>query len=182
MEFNFDNFKGLYQVMHCKTEEEAKEFCYLMTSNGRKWASGESYAENNRWGNHKRETCYNFNEGSYSDKLWYDEYGFTILEWSDFKSPNTQKGNEKMNEVSKNTKEEIKFGVPKIVNVIFNNPATIVEWGDGTKTVVKIHNEEFDEEKGLSMAITKKALGNKRNYYDYFSRWIKKGKSFHNYR
>lgn len=43
--------------------------------------------------------------------------------------------------------------------VIFNNPATIVIWSDGSKTVVKCHNEDFDPEKGLAMAICKKVLG-----------------------
>lgn len=49
----------------------------------------------------------------------------------------------------------------EIKKVIFNNPATIVFWADGTKTVVKAKNEDFDPEKGLAMAIAKKALGNK---------------------
>ena len=48
-----------------------------------------------------------------------------------------------------------------IKKVIFSNPATIVLWNDGTKTVVKCgENETFDEEKGLAMAIAKHALGN----------------------
>lgn len=59
----------------------------------------------------------------------------------------------------------------EIKNVIFNNPATIVFWMDGTKTVVKAKNEEFDPEKGLAMAITKKALGNKGNYFDKIKDW-----------
>lgn len=64
--------------------------------------------------------------------------------------------------------------LPKIQNVIFNDPATIVFWADGTKTVVKAENEEFDPEKGLAMAISKKALGNKREYYYTFLHWLKK--------
>lgn len=36
--------------------------------------------------------------------------------------------------------------IPNIENVIFNNPATIVFWSDGTKTIVKCSDEEwFDE-------------------------------------
>ena len=58
-----------------------------------------------------------------------------------------------------------------IKDVIFNPPATIVLWEDGTKTVVKCHDEKFDVEKGLAMAIAKKALGNKGNYYNVFSKW-----------
>ena len=58
-------------------------------------------------------------------------------------------------------------GLPPIKNVIFNNPATIVIWEDGSKTVVKAqNNDEFDLEKGLAMAITKKVLGNKGNYFE----------------
>lgn len=61
-----------------------------------------------------------------------------------------------------------------IEDVIFNDPATIVFWADGTKTVVKADKEDFDPEKGLAMAISKKALGNKGNYFDIFKKWIGK--------
>lgn len=71
-----------------------------------------------------------------------------------------------------------RFGVPpmlRIKNVIFNDPATIVMWFDGTKTVVKAgEGEAFDPEKGLAMAISKKMLGNKGNYYDVFRKWLPK--------
>jgi len=49
-----------------------------------------------------------------------------------------------------------------IKRVIFNPPATIVFWTDGTKTVVKVHDEPFDREKGIAMALVKKmGLGKK---------------------
>lgn len=65
--------------------------------------------------------------------------------------------------------------IPDIKNVIFNPPATIVFWSDGTKTVVKAkESETYDSEKGLAMAISKKALGNRGNYYNAFSKWITK--------
>lgn len=62
---------------------------------------------------------------------------------------------------------------PKIKNVIFNDPATIVFWEDGTKTVVKANDEIFDPEKGLAMAISKKAFGNKGQYFDHIKKWTK---------
>lgn len=69
---------------------------------------------------------------------------------------------------------------PEIVKVIFNPPATIVLWSDGTKTVVKTHGcDEFDPEKGLAMAISKKALGNHGSYYNEFTKWIKKYEEEH---
>jgi hypothetical protein len=66
------------------------------------------------------------------------------------------------------------YRIPKIEKVIFNAPATIVFWADNTKTVVKAENEAFDPEKGLAMAISKKALGNKGNYFNTFTKWLKK--------
>ena len=43
---------------------------------------------------------------------------------------------------------------------------------DGTKTVVKTqHGDKFDPEKGLAMAITKRALGNTRNYFEVIKKW-----------
>lgn len=74
-------------------------------------------------------------------------------------------------------KEEI-YGIISsrinIKNVIFKNPATIVFWSDGSKTVVKAHNDDYDPEKGLAMAIAKKALGNEGNYYNVFKKWLPK--------
>lgn len=65
-----------------------------------------------------------------------------------------------------------KFVQSDIKNVIFNDPATIVFWMDDTKTVVKAQDDEpFDPEKGLAMAISKKALGNQGNYYNVFTKW-----------
>lgn len=49
----------------------------------------------------------------------------------------------------------------EIKEITINEPAMIVFWKDGTKTVVKAQEgEAFDEEKGLAMAYAKKALGN----------------------
>lgn len=65
--------------------------------------------------------------------------------------------------------------VPKIQDVIFNNPATIIKWADGTKTVVKAQgDDEYDPEKGLAMAIAKKVLGNKGNYNNEINKWLTK--------
>ena len=68
----------------------------------------------------------------------------------------------------------IELGRDSIKDVIFNPPATIVFWRDGTKTVVKAKNEDFDPEKGLAMAISKKMLGNNGNYYEVFKKWLPK--------
>ena len=53
-----------------------------------------------------------------------------------------------------------------IKRVLFSNPATIVFWTDGTKTVVKLRKgDKWDPEKGLAMACAKKLLGNRDGYH-----------------
>lgn len=62
---------------------------------------------------------------------------------------------------------------PKITKVVFNDPATIIFWSNGEKTVVKCRDQEiFDPEKGLAMAIAKHTLGNNGNYYNEFKKWL----------
>lgn len=62
----------------------------------------------------------------------------------------------------------------RIKKVIFNEPATIVIWEDGTKTIVKCAEDEaYDKEKGLALCYMKKALGNKGNYNNIFREHIK---------
>lgn len=75
----------------------------------------------------------------------------------------------------KNTSDRSKVkpfeAMPKIEKVIFNPPATIVQWKDGTKTVVKCQDgDEFDWEKGLAMAYVKRAYNNERTYYGLFKK------------
>lgn len=59
--------------------------------------------------------------------------------------------------------------LPEIEKVIFNDPATIVMWNDGTKTVVKTRQkghkkDKFSKEYGLAMAIAKKYCGNRSRF------------------
>lgn len=62
-----------------------------------------------------------------------------------------------------------KNGIKKI---ILNDPATIILWADGSKTVVKAHNEDFDAEKGIAMCFMKKACDNKGSFNNVFKKWI----------
>lgn len=50
---------------------------------------------------------------------------------------------------------------PTAKRIIFNNPATVVFWADGTKTVVKtMEGDKFDEYAGFAAALCKKIYGN----------------------
>ena len=81
-----------------------------------------------------------------------------------------------------------------IKEVIFNNPATVVKWDDGTQTVVYCQDnyeevvktvngkkvkvrkpkksDGFNPEIGLAMAIVKKHFGNRGNYNNVFHKYI----------
>ena len=76
---------------------------------------------------------------------------------------------------STNLYEQCKLEIKK---VIFNKPATIVFWSDGTKTIVKCgENDIYDPEKGLAMAVAKKFLGTNKshsNYMNEFKKWLPK--------
>lgn len=77
----------------------------------------------------------------------------------------------------------VRFGMcnVNIRKVIFNNPATIVLWSDGTKTVVKCGPDDiFDKEKGLAMAIVKKMAGNDSRFHKVFKQWCKSDKTNEN--
>jgi hypothetical protein len=63
----------------------------------------------------------------------------------------------------------------KPTNIIFNNPATIVHWNDGTKTVVKImEGDTYDETYGVAMCYTKKIFGSNSKFKKMIDGFIKK--------
>ena len=67
--------------------------------------------------------------------------------------------------------------IPEVKKIIFNDPATIVYWKDGTKTVVKCQKGDyFDLEKGFAMAFLKKCWGNKGNFNDKLRKIMKEAK------
>jgi hypothetical protein len=67
--------------------------------------------------------------------------------------------------------------IPQIKNIIFNNPATIVYWQDGTKTVVKtMHGDTFNEEYGVAMAYVKKIFGSSTGFKKLVAKYKKEEK------
>lgn len=82
----------------------------------------------------------------------------SILNVKDFVVPLSEIGKRKTNTL------------PKINKVIFNDPATIVLWADGTKTVVKcFEGDVYTKWAGLAFCICKKMMGD--NFHKDFRRW-----------
>ena len=79
-----------------------------------------------------------------------------------------------MREASKK-KEAATMTAASIKKVIFNPPATVVYWSDGSKTVVKCNaKDNFDPEKGLAMAVAKRCANNSPDFYKEMQKWVKK--------
>ena len=83
--FNWDEFKNIGNkiAVHCKTEEEAVDFCKQMHEHGMKWCTGKSYMEKTNYEEYKGETCYT-GFGMFSPYRHYNSVGYEILEWSDY--------------------------------------------------------------------------------------------------
>lgn len=84
--FDFGAWKGKDVCMHCKTEEEAEDFRREIDKAGLRWSSGEPYLELSNFRNHENHICYFFNNGAYSGYEYAKTKGYTILEWSDYRS------------------------------------------------------------------------------------------------
>lgn len=82
-DWNFFCDKNNNVAVHCKTEEEAKDFCKQMDLHGLKWGSGESYLKVNNYRWIQSETCYS-NKGEYDEVKYYEDHYYRILEWSDY--------------------------------------------------------------------------------------------------
>lgn len=104
------------------------------------------------------------------DDLSYDDINWENIDWDDLIFGDYC-GNEY--EEGQITVDDV---MPNIERVIFNNPATIVYWDDGTKTVVKCQDgDTYSQETGLAMAIAKKVFGNNSSYNEVFKQWVEQG-------
>lgn len=83
--FNWEEFKNKENeiAVHCKTEEEAKDFCRQMYKHGMVWGSGNSYLSCTHYEEHKDKTCYD-GQGGYQSYDYFEKYRYEILEWSDY--------------------------------------------------------------------------------------------------
>ena len=145
MKFDFDKYKGNY-AMHCKTEKEAEEFCKVMHEAGRKWCSGELYIGSAKWSVYKCDTAYSFNLGLYGPVGYFENDGYTILEWSGFR---------RSKELSQSKSHKRKFVVDRQrgFKTIYINGVTIavpIEAPIGI--AIKNPDDEYDEERGRSLA------------------------------
>ena len=70
------------------------------------------------------------------------------------------------------------IGDTYLTKVIYNNPATIAFWEDGSKTIAKCDSESiYSEDVGLLICILKKCLG-AQNAINIIKYWTKEQNTF----
>lgn len=84
-EFNWSEFKDTNNIIavHCKTKEEAEDFCKKMHEQGMKWNDGKTYLGHTNFDSYFDQMCY-YGDGEYSRLKYAKEKGYEILEWSDY--------------------------------------------------------------------------------------------------
>lgn len=75
-------------AVHCKTEEEAQDFCDQMDKHGLRWSTSDSYLKYNYYKAYGPKTCYS-NQGEFCSLDYFENNNYRIFEWSDYmiKSP-----------------------------------------------------------------------------------------------
>lgn len=101
---------------------------------------------------------YEFKDGNF-----YNDRGFNYKHWDE--SNSTPDG--VIEWFSRWYKFEL---VTDIKRVIFNDPATVILWNDGTKTVAKcVKGDKYDPEKGFAIAYAKKFGG--KTFREEMDKW-----------
>ena len=102
--FDFSAWKDKNVCMHCKTRNEAEDFCNEMHKAGLTWSSGNSYLSWSCFEPYKEQTCYCFNKGTYDSTVYAKDKGYQILEWSDYRSTEPKEEQEKIMKTKLNDK------------------------------------------------------------------------------
>ena len=85
--------------MHCKTKEEARNFCNYLHKVGRKWNDNTSYLGDTYYSCYEAHTVYYFNIGTLGSTYFATLNNYTILEWSDFMNKEFTKADLKTGDV-----------------------------------------------------------------------------------
>lgn len=127
MKFNWEDFKEHKFGVHCKTEEEAREFIEMANKNGIEWKLSDKFHTN--WDIYKKNTYYTYID----DVLIYggihiNIYKLQIIEFSKFKTCNKRKFNWEEFKSGKvrvrcNTKEKS----DEFIKMCYNNE---IRWGN----------------------------------------------------
>ncbi len=66
-------------VWNIRGYQKAKELLKIASQEGYEWSDGCQYADEHRWWEFKKETCYNFWNGEHGSLEMYQAMGFEII-------------------------------------------------------------------------------------------------------
>lgn len=113
-------------------------------------------------------------KGPDTSKFYTDDMlDYLLKEVIDKKAKEAEKELDKM--AAEKNRKKIDAFIDAIDKVYFNNPATVIKWKDGTKTVVKCQKgDTYDAEKGFAMALIKGLFYNSSYFNTIFEKWLPK--------
>ena len=113
-------------------------------------------------------------KGSDTSKFYTEDMlDYLLKEVIDKKAEEAEKRLDEM--VAEKNRKKIDAFIDTIDKVYFNNPATVIKWKDGTKTVVKCQKGDiYDVEKGFAMALIKGLFDNSSYFNTIFEKWLPK--------
>lgn len=117
--FNFADWKNKKVAMHCKTEQEAKDFCKTMHEAGMEWCNGESYKDCSNYYRYKENSIYYFNLGGYGFIDYAIDEGYTILEWSDYMNKEFTKQDLKNGDICVRRDGNVGIAIPEHNSIVF---------------------------------------------------------------
>lgn len=150
-EFNWEEFKKDNVAVHCKTEEEAKDFIKVACENDCKWYNRDkSFTNFDVYGCKTTYTCgsYKKNQLEWCYYNYFKENNYKIYEWSDFMKQENKGGNFKIRVVENIGKHSIEsFGsigtVFEVKNGVFKDKEGFTWTNDEElyKSVEDINNQ-----------------------------------------
>lgn len=67
----------------------------------------------------------------------------------------------------------MRMSLPSIEKAIFNDPVTVVIWGDGVKTIVRCQEgDTYDRRTGVLLCCAKRLFGNTGRFNDEIARAV----------
>lgn len=107
-------------------------------------------------------------------KSFYDEDMLDYL-LEDIVKEKAKEAEKKLKQENAQFNKKVADGInDKIKQVIFNDPATIIVWKDGHKTVVKCEKDDiYNKEFGFALCLIKEFFNNTGAYNRIFEKWIK---------
>lgn len=139
--FDIDKYKGNY-AMHCKTEEEATDFCNYLHKHGRTWGCGDTYNLVTNFGYYRHNTVYCFNSGTYCDLGGINALGYKILKWSDFMNKPFTKSNLKNGDVVLYRNKTVGIVITDLEVIV--QPNGYVRLDSIEKDLTNIINHDYD--------------------------------------